>query len=135
MIVDALYVFFSSFNQFWSFNLSNLQRFHSPFELSIENPTTPILTTARELGVAIVAYSPLGRGFITGKYKSVEDFEDSDFRKIAPRFSKENFSKNLGIVHKFEEIALRRSASSGQVCLAWLLAQGENIFVIPGYSH
>lgn len=80
-----------------------------------------------------MAYSPLGRGFMTGQYQSVDDFEDGDFRKTVPRFSKENFPKNLAILHKFEEIAAKKGASSGQVCLAWLLAQGDDMFVIPGY--
>ena len=80
-----------------------------------------------------MAYSPLGRGFMTGKYQSVDDFEDGDFRKTVPRFSKENFPKNLAILHKFEEIAAKKGASSGQVCLAWLLAQGDDMFVIPRY--
>jgi len=106
---------------------------YSPFELTIESSTTGILAAARELGVSIVAYSPLGRGFMSGKYQSVDDFEDGDFRKYAPRFSRENFPKNLTILHKFEEIASKKGSSSGQVCLAWLLAQGDDVFVIPGY--
>jgi len=113
--------------------VSALQTEYSPFELTIESSTTGILAASRELGVPIVAYSPLGRGFMTGKYQSVDDFEDGDFRKTAPRFSKENFPKNLTILHKFEEIAAKKGFSSGQICLAWLLAQGDDIFVIPGY--
>lgn len=113
--------------------IAALQMEYSPFEITIESTATPILATAREFGVSIVAYSPLGRGFMTGKYQSADDFEDGDFRKGTPRYSKENFPKNLAILHRFEEIAKKRGFTSGQICLAWLLAQGNDIFVIPGY--
>ena len=105
---------------------------YSPFELSIESAATPLLSTCRELGVALVAYSPLARGFFSGRYTSPADFEEGDFRKMAPRFSAENFPKNLLLLRKFEELALRKGVTSGQLCLAWLLAQGDDIFVIPG---
>ena len=101
--------------------------------MEIESPQTSLLATARELGVALVAYSPLGRGFISGQYKSPDDFEEGDFRKITPRYSKENFPKNLELVGKFQEIAAKKNCTSGQLCLVWLLAQGDDIFPIPGY--
>jgi aryl-alcohol dehydrogenase-like predicted oxidoreductase len=106
---------------------------YSPFELGIESPTIKVLGTARELGVAVVAYSPLGRGFMTGKYRSPNDFEDGDARKGIPRYSAENFPKNLVLLEKFEEIARKKGCKASQLCLAWLLAQGDDIFPIPGY--
>ena len=104
---------------------------YSPFALDIESPEIDILETCRELGIAIVAYSPLGRGFLTGQLKSVDDFEDGDFRKHAPRYSKENFGKNLELVHGLEARATSKSCSPGQLSLAWLLAQGEDVIPIP----
>jgi aryl-alcohol dehydrogenase-like predicted oxidoreductase len=112
-----------------------LQMEYSPFELSIESSATPLLSTCRELGVALVAYSPLARGFLTGRYKSHDDLEDGDFRKSAPRFSAENFPKNLELLRKFEEVAQRKNVTSGQLCLAWLLAQDDCVFVIPGQVY
>jgi len=100
--------------------------------MTIESPETKVLATARELGVALVAYSPLGRGFLTGKYKSPDDFEEGDFRKIVPRYFEENFPKNLKLLRVFEEIASKKGCTPGQLCLAWLLAQGDDIFLIPG---
>lgn len=91
-----------------------------------------ILAVIRELGISLVAYSPLGRGFLTGQIKKLEDFEDNDFRKISPRFMGDNFQKNLDLVKKIEEIASRKSCKAGQIALAWVLAQGEDIIPIPG---
>jgi len=105
---------------------------YSPFAIDIENPSINLLKTCRELGVAIVAYSPLGRGFVTGQYKSPDDFEEGDFRKFAPRFSKENFPKNLKLVDGLVEIAKKKGCTPGQLTLAWLLAQGDDIIPIPG---
>jgi aryl-alcohol dehydrogenase-like predicted oxidoreductase len=105
---------------------------YSPFSLDIESPQTNLLATCRELGVAIVAYSPLGRGFLTGQYKSLDDFEADDFRRYLPRFQPGNFEKNLALVGKLKSIAGRKSCTTGQLVLAWLLAQGEDIIPIPG---
>ncbi|KAJ4294496.1 hypothetical protein N0V90_008187 [Kalmusia sp. IMI 367209] len=105
---------------------------YNPFALEIESKQINLMRTARELGVAIVAYSPLGRGMFTGQYSSPDDFEDGDFRKFAPRFSKENFPKNLKLVDHLAELAKKKSVATGQLVLAWLLAQGEDIFPIPG---
>ncbi|KAL8691407.1 MAG: hypothetical protein Q9218_003360 [Villophora microphyllina] len=105
---------------------------YSPFAMDIENPQIALLKTCRELGVATVAYSPLGRGFLTGAFKSPADFEEGDFRKYAPRFSEQNFPKNLELVTHLQEIAKKKGCTSGQLSLAWLLAQGEDIFPIPG---
>jgi aryl-alcohol dehydrogenase-like predicted oxidoreductase len=105
---------------------------YSPFSTDIEDPKVALLATCRELGVAIVAYSPLGRGFLTGQYKSPDDFEEGDFRKISPRFSKENFSKNLKLVDEIVKLAKKKGCTAGQLTLAWLLAQGDDIIPIPG---
>jgi len=105
---------------------------YSPFSLDIEDPQFDQLRTCRELGIATVGYSPLGRGMLTGRYKSPDDFDADDFRRFAPRFSKENFPKNLQLVSRLQEIADKKKCTSGQLTLAWLLAQGDDIFPIPG---
>ncbi|KAF2735796.1 Aldo/keto reductase [Polyplosphaeria fusca] len=105
---------------------------YSPFALDIESPSIDILRTCRELGIAIVAYSPLGRGFLTGQIKSPDDFEEGDFRKHAPRYSKENFGNNLKLVERLEEIAKRKGCTTGQLSLAWLSEQGVDVIPIPG---
>lgn len=105
---------------------------YSPFTTDIESPEIALLKTCRELGVAIVAYSPLGRGMLTGAYKSPADFEEGDFRSYSPRFSEENFPKNLKLVDQINEIAKRKGCTAGQLTLAWLLAQGPDIIPIPG---
>ncbi|KAK6955138.1 hypothetical protein Daesc_002769 [Daldinia eschscholtzii] len=106
---------------------------YNPWSLEIESEDgTNLLATCRELGVAIVAYSPLGRGFLTGRYKSRDDFEPNDYRKNFPRFSPENFPKNLELVKKFEAFAEKKGRTPSQLVLAWIMAQGEDIFPIPG---
>ncbi|KAH7393554.1 NADP-dependent oxidoreductase domain-containing protein [Cadophora sp. MPI-SDFR-AT-0126] len=105
---------------------------YSPFALDIEHPNIGLLKTCRELGVAVVAYSPLGRGMLTGAYKSPDDFEPGDFRTYAPRFSAENFPKNLKLIENLSTIAKLKGCTTGQLTLAWLLAQGNDIFPIPG---
>ena len=105
---------------------------YSPFTTDIEHPTIQLLATCRELGVATVAYSPLGRGFLTGAYKSRADFDPSDFRLMFPRFSEENFPKNLQLVEKLKEVADRKACTPGQLTLAWLLGKGPDVFPIPG---
>ena len=100
--------------------------------MDIEDTRVALLKTCRELGVATVAYSPLGRGLITGQYKSPDDFEEGDFRKQSPRYSKENFPKNLKLVDHINELAKKKGCTAGQLTLAWLLAQGEDIIPIPG---
>ena len=91
-----------------------------------------MLEACRELGVAVVAYSPLGRGMLTGKYRSVEDFEIGDFRRYSPQYSAENFPKNLKLTDQIAAMAKKKDCSPGQLTLAWLLAQGKDIFPIPG---
>ena len=105
---------------------------YSPFSTDIESPDIALLETCRELGVAIVAYSPLGRGMLTGAYKSPADFEEGDFRTYTPRFSAENFPKNLQLVDQINKIARKKGCTPGQLTLAWLLAQGPDIIPIPG---
>ncbi|KAI4268923.1 MAG: hypothetical protein L6R38_007677 [Xanthoria sp. 2 TBL-2021] len=108
-----------------------VQMEYSPFAMDVEDPKIALLKTCRELGVATVAYSPLGRGFLTGAYKSPADFEEGDFRKHSPRFSEENFPKNLELVKHLEDMAKKKGCTSGQLSLAWLLSQGNDIFPIP----
>jgi aryl-alcohol dehydrogenase-like predicted oxidoreductase len=91
-----------------------------------------ILNVCKELGVAFVAYSPLGRGFLTGQIKTFEDLEPTDYRRFSPRFQGENFTKNLELVKKIEALASRKGCTASQLALAWVLAQGDTIFAIPG---
>ncbi|KAI9152377.1 Aldo-keto reductase str7 [Paramyrothecium foliicola] len=110
---------------------------YNPWTLDIEGPSgTNLLDTCKELNVAVVAYSPLGRGILTGKYRSKNDFEHGDLRgdlrHILERYQDENFQKNLALVDKFEEIAKRKGCTVGQLTLAWLIAQWEKVLVIPG---
>ncbi|MGE5564117.1 MAG: aldo/keto reductase [Bacillota bacterium] len=94
-----------------------------------------VLPTVRELGIGYVAYSPLGRGFLTGQFKSPEDFPEGDFRKNHPRFQGENFQKNLDLVKEVEAMAAEKGCTTAQLALAWVLAQGEDIVPIPGTKH
>ncbi|GAW22638.1 hypothetical protein ANO14919_121800 [Xylariales sp. No.14919] len=106
---------------------------YNPWTLDIEGPSgTHILDTCKELGVAVFAYSPLGRGIMTGRFRSAADFGPGDARTMLPRYQGENFQKNLQLVDQFAAIAARKGCTGGQLVLAWLLAQGENVFVIPG---
>ncbi|KAE8453540.1 hypothetical protein EG329_010401 [Mollisiaceae sp. DMI_Dod_QoI] len=105
---------------------------YSPFALDIESEQINLLKTCRELGVAVIAYSPLGRGMLTGQYKSQDDLDEKDSRRVMPRFSAENFPKNLKLVVDLEKIAQRKGCSPAQLTLAWLMAEGEDIFPIPG---
>src|SRR5438477_2960008 len=91
-----------------------------------------VLPTVRELGIGYVAYSPLGRGFLTGQIKSPDDFPDDDFRKFHPRFQGENFEKNIQLVREVEALAREKGCATAQLALAWVLAQGDDIVPIPG---
>ena len=102
------------------------------YSLWTRDPEDEILATTRELGIGFVAYSPLGRGFLTGQIKRFEDFAPDDYRRNSPRFQGENFQKNLELVKRVEKIAKERKCTPGQLALAWLLAQGEDIIPIPG---
>ncbi|KAJ3553625.1 hypothetical protein NM688_g3509 [Phlebia brevispora] len=112
--------------------IAALQVEYSVFTLDIEHKNVDLLRTARELGVTIVAYAPLGRGLLTGRYKSPDDLEEGDLRRVLPRFSKENFPNILKIVDSLNAIGAKYHATAGQVALAWLLAQGLDIIPIPG---
>jgi aryl-alcohol dehydrogenase-like predicted oxidoreductase len=94
-----------------------------------------VIPTVRELGIGYVAYSPLGRGFLTGQFKSPGDFADDDFRKNHPRFQGENFQRNLDLVREVEQMAREKGCTTAQLALAWVLAQGEDIVPIPGTRH
>ena len=96
------------------------------------DPEDEILATIRELGIALVAYSPLGRGFLTGQFKKFEDLPADDYRRQSPRFQGENFKKNLELVRRISEIAAEKKCTPGQLALAWLLEQGEDLIPIPG---
>jgi len=102
------------------------------YSLWSREPETEILPLCRRLGIAFVAYSPLGRGFLTGAFKSPDDFASDDWRRIAPRFQGENFRRNLELVEKVKQIAAAAGMQSSQLALAWVLAQGEEIVPIPG---
>lgn len=112
--------------------ISAVQQEYSPFSLEIEKSETNLPRTCQELGVAVVAYSPLGRGLLTGTIKGPEDLEEGDWRRTAPRFSAENFPKNLELVNELKAIASRKGCTIGQLVLAWLLQQSECIIPIPG---
>ncbi|KAJ6568369.1 Aldo/keto reductase [Mycena vulgaris] len=105
---------------------------YSPFNLEIEDPEIGVLDVCRELGITIVAYSPLGRGILTGQVKSAADFPEGDFRKMFPKYSEENFPNILNLADGLKRIGDRHGATAGQVALAWLLAQGDDIIPIPG---
>jgi aryl-alcohol dehydrogenase-like predicted oxidoreductase len=102
------------------------------YSLWSREPEEELLGTCRELGVGFVAYSPLGRGFLTGQFKRFEDFPQDDYRRNSPRFQGENFHKNLDLVHRVEQIAREKGCKPSQLALAWVLAQDQNIVPIPG---
>src|SRR6266849_3291906 len=104
----------------------------SEYSLWTRDPEEEILATCRELGIGFVAYSPLGRGFLTGQFKKFEDLAADDYRRSSPRFQGENFQKNLDLVKKVEEIAREKRCQPSQLALAWVLAQGDDIVPIPG---
>ncbi|WP_279481891.1 aldo/keto reductase [Aureimonas sp. SK2] len=102
------------------------------YSLWSRDPEDEILPLLRELGIGFVPYSPLGRGFLTGRFEKPEDLPDDDFRKSSPRFSAENFARNLKLVDTVKAIAKRKNATPSQLALAWVLAQGPDIVPIPG---
>src|SRR5256884_3935388 len=104
----------------------------SEYSLWTRDPEDKILDTCRELGIGFVAYSPLGRGFLTGQFKRFEDLPADDYRRFSPRFQGENFQKNLDLVRRVEELAKEKGCKPSQLALAWVLAQGEDIVPIPG---
>ncbi len=104
----------------------------SEYSLWTRDPEDEILGVCRELGVGFVAYSPLGRGFLTGRFRKLEDLPADDYRRSSPRFQGENFAKNLELVKEVEAMAREKGCTASQLALAWVLAQGEEIVPIPG---
>jgi len=102
------------------------------YSLWCRDPEDEILGVCRELGISFVAYSPLGRGFLTGRFKSIEDLSPDDWRRNNPRFQGENFGRNLDLVRRASELAAEKGVKPSQLVLAWVLAQGEEIVPIPG---
>jgi aryl-alcohol dehydrogenase-like predicted oxidoreductase len=102
------------------------------YSLWSREPETEILAVVRELGIGFVPYSPLGRGFLTGTIRSLDQLDESDFRRYNPRFEGDNLAHNIGIVERVDAVAAEVGAKPGQVALAWLLAKGEDIAPIPG---
>ena len=121
--------------------VNTLKRAHAIFPVSAvqteyslwtRDPEDGILTTCRDLGIAFVAYSPLGRGFLTGQIKKFEDLDADDYRRFSPRFQGENFARNLDLVMKITQMASLKGCTTSQLALAWVMAQGNHIFPIPG---
>jgi aryl-alcohol dehydrogenase-like predicted oxidoreductase len=102
------------------------------YSLWTRDPEDEVLPTTRELGIAFVAYSPLGRGFLTGQIKKFEDLAEDDYRRFSPRFQGENFQKNLDLVARVEQLTKEKHCTPGQLALAWLLTQSDDIIPIPG---
>ena len=111
-------------------HIAAVQVEYSPFSMDIEQ--NDLLKTCRELGVAVVAYSPFSRGFLTGTIKSRDDLDEDDRRRVMPRYNEENFHKNMELVHSITAIAEKKKCTPGQLTLAWLMAQGDDIIPIPG---
>ena len=102
------------------------------YSLWTRDPEEEVLGTCRELGIGFVAYSPLGRGFLTGRFRKLEDLPEDDYRRHSPRFQGENFAKNLELVKRVEEMAKAKDCTASQLALAWVMAQGKDIVPIPG---
>ncbi|WP_435006086.1 aldo/keto reductase [Tundrisphaera lichenicola] len=102
------------------------------YSLWSRDPEDEILPTCRELGIGFVPYSPLGRGFLTGQFRSPDDFEPDDYRRRSPRFQGENFARNLELVDRIKAIAVEKGVTASQLALAWVLAQGPDLVPIPG---
>ncbi|MDQ2681563.1 MAG: aldo/keto reductase [Candidatus Eremiobacteraeota bacterium] len=112
--------------------IHHITALQNEYSLWTRDPEDEMLAALRELGIGLVAYSPLGRGFLSGELKSPDDFADDDFRKTSPRFAGENFQKNLDLVEHVTEIAARKNVTASQLALAWVFAQGGDIVPIPG---
>ncbi|KAF1989236.1 voltage-gated shaker-like K+ channel, subunit [Aulographum hederae CBS 113979] len=112
--------------------ISAVQVEYSPFALDMESPQIDLLTTCRNLGVAVVAYSPIGRGMLSSTIRSPENFGEGDSRGMRPRFSKENFPKNLELMDRIGALAEKTRVTATQLTLAWIMNQGGNIIPIPG---
>jgi aryl-alcohol dehydrogenase-like predicted oxidoreductase len=115
-----------------AYRVHPISALQTEYSLWTRDPEEEILSICRELGIAFVAYSPLGRGFLTGQIKSVEVLASDDWRRTNPRFQGENFTKNLELLRRVEQVAATKGVKPSQLALAWLLAQGEDIVPIPG---
>jgi aryl-alcohol dehydrogenase-like predicted oxidoreductase len=115
-----------------AYQIHPISALQTEYSLWTRDPEDEILETIRDLRIGFVAYSPLGRGFLTGRFKKFDDIPEDDYRRHSPRFQGENFRKNLDLVEKVSEIAKRKGVKSGQLALAWVLAQGKDIVPIPG---
>jgi aryl-alcohol dehydrogenase-like predicted oxidoreductase len=104
----------------------------SEYSLWTRDPEDGVLAACRELGIGFVSYSPLGRGFLTGKFRKLDDLPADDYRRQSPRFQGENFKKNLDLVKRVEEVAAKKGCTPSQLALAWVLAQGDDVVPIPG---
>jgi aryl-alcohol dehydrogenase-like predicted oxidoreductase len=111
---------------------SPISALQTEYSLWTRDPEDEVLPTCRELGIGFVAYSPLGRGFLTGRFKTIDDLPADDYRRQSPRFQGDNFAKNLELVARVEAIARRKRCTPSQLALAWVLAQGDDIVAIPG---
>ncbi|WP_037552759.1 aldo/keto reductase [Sphingomonas sp. URHD0057] len=118
-----------------AFATSTITAVQTELSLWSRDAEAEVLPTVRELGIGYVAYSPLGRGFLTGQIKSPSDFADDDFRKNHPRFQGENFEKNIQLVREVEVLAQEKGCTTAQLALAWVLAKGEDVVPIPGTKH
>ena len=105
------------------------------YSLWTRDPEESLLPTLRELGIGLVAYAPLGRGFLSGRFSSADQLEDGDFRKSNPRFQGENFDRNRVLVERVEELAAEKGVTPAQLSLAWVLHQGDDVVPIPGTKH
>ncbi len=137
-LIDAGKVRFLGLSEASAETISRAQEVHpisvlqSEYSLWTRDIEDEVLPTIRELGIGLVAYSPLGRGFLTGRFKSVEDFSEDDFRRYNPRFETENFKRNLDLLGRVRQLAARHECTPGQLALAWVLHQGSDVVPIPG---
>ncbi len=115
-----------------AFKVHPVSALQTEYSLWSREPEDEIIPTCRELGIGFVPYSPLGRGFLTGEIKSFDDLAADDFRRYSPRFQGENFNKNLVLVDKIKQLAAQKGCTASQLALAWVMAQGDDIFPIPG---
>ncbi|HEX4774259.1 MAG TPA: aldo/keto reductase [Candidatus Saccharimonadales bacterium] len=118
-----------------AYKVHKITALQTEYSLWTRDPEEEILDTVRELGIGFVAYSPLGRGFLTGRWQKPEDLPEDDWRRRQPRFQGDNFYKNLELVDKVKQIADEKGCTPGQIALAWVLAQGDDIVPIPGTKH
>jgi aryl-alcohol dehydrogenase-like predicted oxidoreductase len=115
-----------------AYSVHPITALQTEYSLWSRDPEGELLATVRELGIGFVPYSPLGRGFLTGRFRRFEDLPEADWRRRSPRFQGENFQKNLALVDRVKLIAAEKGVTPGQLALAWLLAQGQDIVPIPG---